>query len=508
MSATATVAALPPASSTHETLIRLCMEKRWQAVIDHVRIHPSDAKITVGGVSDDVLAMPPLHIACQSGAPIQVVKALLNANPHACQISCGTQGRLPLHLLLATAGAMSPSATPLQENVVIALVEAYPGGCRVVDRAGNLPIHLACVASRVSDAIFTSILSMHPEGAYARNHAGMYPLHLAASNKDLVTKRVALAALDRGTIYASISKMTTIRLSKEHEAQMKSLEERKADMLRKVEAKGMDEISKLKTVIDGMTNQLREQVEINRDLREGMKVSDARREEELALAVQKERAVASDMERRLRSELAEVRTTSSTRGARPGRLLMIVDFSPSLPFFPHRLPHSYTSCGINSQVQLRNMDFLDQIEAVQSDLCASNERVEKQGNDIVVLERRMDETVKILTNTTDELSSKSEELQQIQKELVSIQTTSEDKSKYILHLEASLLDVRACVLDFINQQERMELAMHAQKEAMSALMLTHDTAMNDMGSLGKNMLQVVSKIEMSVGKDEEALLDF
>ena len=65
--------------------------------------------------------------------------------------------------------------------------------------------------------------------------------------------------------------------------------------------------------------------------------------------------------------------------------------------------------------------------------------------------------------------------------------------------------MRACVLDFINQQERMELAMHAQKEAMSALMLTHDTAMNDMGSLGKNMLQVVSKIEMSVGKDEEAL---
>ena len=52
------------------------------------------------------------------------------------------------------------------------------------------------------DKVFTSILSMYPEGAYARNLGGMYPLHLAASNKDMDTKKIALAALDRGTHYA------------------------------------------------------------------------------------------------------------------------------------------------------------------------------------------------------------------------------------------------------------------------------------------------------------------
>jgi hypothetical protein len=114
----------------------------------------------------------------------------------------------------------------------------------------------------------------------------------------------------------------------------------------------------------------------------------------------------------------------------------------------------------------------------------------------------MEETMKILTNTTDELSLRSEELRKVRDELASVQTMSEDKSKYILHLEVSLRDARACVLELIHQQGRMESAMNAQKEAVAALMLSHNAAMNDMGSLGKNTSQVVSKIELTVGKDE------
>ena len=56
------------------------------------------------------------------------------------------------------------------------------------------------------------------------------------------------------------------------------------------------------------------------------------------------------------------------------------------------------------------MDFLDQIEGVQSDLSVSNERVEKQANEFSVLERKMEDTIKILADTTDELESTGKEL--------------------------------------------------------------------------------------------------
>ena len=295
MSATALPA--DPADPSSDVLVKLCREKRWQAVIDHVRAHPSDVKTAVaaGGGAN----LPPLHIACQGGAPVQVIKLLLAANPSALQTKGGSQDRVPLHFLLAATSVPS-------DNVVTALVEAYPGACRVPDKGGNLPIHIACQAAHVSDAIFTSILSMYPEGAYARNLGGMYPLHLAASNKDLDTKKIALAALDRGTLYASISKMTSIRLSREHESHIKNMEERQANKLNAMEAHGKEQRAKLKTQIDSLTMQLNIERDVSSALREESKTADVQHEEKLALAVKNEQAKASDMEKQLRSKLAEV----------------------------------------------------------------------------------------------------------------------------------------------------------------------------------------------------------
>ena len=153
---------------------------------------------------------------------------------------------------------------------------------------------------------------------------------------------------------------------------------------------------------------------------------------------------------------------------------------------------------------MKNMDFLDQIEAVQSDLCASNGKVDEQANDISELEQKMEDTIKILADTTDELVSTSKELEQTQEELASTQSASADKSKYIVHLEAALQDARTCVLALVNEQERVKSAMTAQKEALMALLLVNDTAMNDTGALGNNMLELASKIEMKIGKGEDA----
>jgi ankyrin repeat protein len=146
----------------------------WQAVLEQIRADTSLAKIAVDGVL-------PLHAACGDGAPIDVIKFLLKEYPEAAQAKCD-KGYLPImwHFELNT---KSPS-----EEVVLALIEAYPGGAAAVNPENQLPIHLACKAKGVSEKIFTALLCANPEGAYVCDNNGKYPVNYAAANDDVATK--------------------------------------------------------------------------------------------------------------------------------------------------------------------------------------------------------------------------------------------------------------------------------------------------------------------------------
>lgn len=395
-------------------LDNLCREKKWNAVIAHARAHPTDVwakSVTVNGNSN---ILPPLHIACMGCAPIQVIKALLAVNLAALQTTSGSQDRLPLHHLLA-----APSA-PV-ESIVTALVEAYPEACRIADKAGLLPIHLACQGIHVTDTVFMSILAVYPEGAYARTSSGRYPLHLASSNTNINTKKTALAALDRGTLYASISKMTSIHLTKKHEAEIKTMEVKETDKLQKMDSQAKLEQDKLKAQIESLVAQLNNEKEINSKRRDELKVIDIHHEKKLALVVQKEQATASSNENQLRLDIADV--------------------------------------------QLKNMDFLDQIESLQADLDTSNTKLKTQANEFNDIKNKMQ---------TD-----------------------------INNLDDSLLDARACILSFIHEQEKVKVAMNAQKEAMTALLLGHEAAINHNGRLTDSMLDLVSKFDDGYAKNAD-----
>jgi hypothetical protein len=411
MSSTATVSATSAEALVAKyrgaiVLDTLCREKKWNAVIAHARAHPTDVWAKSVSVTGGSNILPPLHIACMGGAPIQVIKALLAANPAALQTTSGPQDRLPLHHLLAT------NFTPV-ESIVTALVEAYPEACRIADKAGFLPIHLACQGIHVSDTVFMSILAVYPEGAYARTSNGMYPLHLASSNTNIDTKKRALAALDRGTLYASISKMTSIRLTKKHEAEIKTMEVKETDKLKKMDNQMKLEQDKLKAQIESLVTQLNNEKEINSKLRDELKVIDEHHEKKLALVIKKEQATASSNENQLRLDLADV--------------------------------------------QLKNMDFLDQIESLQADLDTSNTKLMTQANEFNDIKNKM-------------------------------QTDIND-------LETSLLDARSCILSFIHEQEKVKVAMNAQKEAMTALLLGHDATINHNGRLTDSMIELVSKFD-------------
>ena len=431
----------PTTPSSAEVLASLCKQRKWQAVIEHVRAHPIShpADLAKGQTGTKLL---PLHLACEKGAPLQVIKVLLNANPSAVHAKCGPD-RLPLHCLLAAAASY-----PLSDNAVSTLIEAYPNACRIADKDGNLPIHYACLATPCSDNIFTSILSMYPEAAYQRNTAGDYPLHVAQSNKDLKTRNTALAALDRGTLYASISHMTTLCLSKENEAQKKALNKAHAD-----------ERSKLKAQIDSLKTQLKTEKQGNTKLQEDVKAMNVQHKENVAVAIQKEQAKASDLEKKLRLELADVR--------------------------------------------LKNMDFVEQVETVQTDLDVSNQKVEKQAGNIKELEEKLEDTSKMLVDTKDALETTGKELRATQDELSSAQTTNEEKSKCIMHLETSLQTAQESVLALVKEQERMNAAMISQNEALSALLVGHDTAMDDAGALKEKMETLASDIGKATDKESE-----
>ncbi|KAL7498366.1 hypothetical protein ACHAWT_009414 [Skeletonema menzelii] len=77
--------------------------------------------------------MLPLHAAILFGAPIQVIKAIIKANPNACD-SPDDQGMNPLHL------AFRAGST---EDVVVAILETCPEAIDALDYKGRLPSMLA-----------------------------------------------------------------------------------------------------------------------------------------------------------------------------------------------------------------------------------------------------------------------------------------------------------------------------------------------------------------------------
>ncbi|KAL7550565.1 hypothetical protein ACHAWF_013777 [Thalassiosira exigua] len=83
------------------------------------------------------------------------------------------RGNLPLH------AACSFQAT---QDVVDALLKAYPVGSSQPNGVGNLPLHQAAMWQASAETV-EALLVHHPEGAATRNQYGSLPLHMAASNQ-------------------------------------------------------------------------------------------------------------------------------------------------------------------------------------------------------------------------------------------------------------------------------------------------------------------------------------
>ncbi|EJK48455.1 hypothetical protein THAOC_32743 [Thalassiosira oceanica] len=402
--------------STFDSVADLCRTRQWKAVVGQVRGDPAIVKHHTSADGAPTL----LYIACENGAPLIVVKTILSADSSAALTPCGLKSRLPLHALVA-------SNYQLVDTILTALVEAAPSACRVADRNGSLPIHLLCQKPNISDeSIFTTVLSSYPEGAYVKNLAGYYPLQYASENVT-ATKKTALSALDRGTLYASISKMASLRLASEHDDRIQALTHEHTLMMKKVR-------SKLTGQIDALKDELAESKKVAHNLEDERKATVSSHREELEIAIKTEKTIASEMENELRSELAGE--------------------------------------------QLKNMELLEQMEEVQTDL---------EG--------------KLAFN---------------QSELEAARSKIEEKMKYISSLESCLERSKESIILLIKEQNDMKAAMQSQRDVLAALLGRKETSITEAGALAEKLTHLATEVgvasretadKTSIVEDDEKEVD-
>lgn len=130
----------------------------------------------------------PLHQACETKAPSEVVKSLITAYPQAVTMK-DSGGDLPLHLACR---AKSSKA------VISALVLEDPDAAKVADDEGRLPLHLACRQGCGIEIIDDLIIAFH-SAALARDSYSLLPLHWAcAQNAPLSVIESLLRAYPEG----------------------------------------------------------------------------------------------------------------------------------------------------------------------------------------------------------------------------------------------------------------------------------------------------------------------
>lgn len=116
----------------------------------------------------------PLHWAtcAKRHVPENVVRAMVEAYPEACHQRDG-YGALPLHGAVANGRSL---------EIVDLLVDQFPRACRVADGYYNLlPLQLAAV-HRASAPVLNAVLQRYPRACSRADLAGRLPLHLAIEN--------------------------------------------------------------------------------------------------------------------------------------------------------------------------------------------------------------------------------------------------------------------------------------------------------------------------------------
>jgi len=152
-------------------LFRLLMKKDWEAAIARAEAFPEEAATWIATKGfNGALRFLPLHKACVLQPPDEVIEALIAAYPNGAK-SQDQDGWLPIHC------ACFYGAKPSTMKV---LLDANPRGAQLKDDEGRLPLHYACLKG-ASQKVVDLLLETFIKGAMSKDDEGRLPLHHACS---------------------------------------------------------------------------------------------------------------------------------------------------------------------------------------------------------------------------------------------------------------------------------------------------------------------------------------
>ncbi|KAL7456080.1 hypothetical protein ACHAWC_008127 [Mediolabrus comicus] len=132
-------------------LFHLMNRHLWAQALQHLKVHPSDARVWVTSSSSSPSQSQrnlPLHLAClmlSSGRgeppppPLHFIEALVHAYPDATAES-NLEGSLPLHL--ASESIDFTTRYLESEGILLLLSKTYPAGLTVKDNEGRVPLEI------------------------------------------------------------------------------------------------------------------------------------------------------------------------------------------------------------------------------------------------------------------------------------------------------------------------------------------------------------------------------
>ena len=156
----------------HRTILfRLVLKKEWTGAAQRSNSFPDEAGtwIVTKGFNGNLRFLP-LHKACVLNPPENVVEALIAAFPDGPK-SKDQDGWLPIHCACFYGAS---------EGTVNTLLVANPKGAAVKDDEGRMPLHYACLKT-APEGVVSALVGSYPKSCMSKDDEGRLPIHHACS---------------------------------------------------------------------------------------------------------------------------------------------------------------------------------------------------------------------------------------------------------------------------------------------------------------------------------------
>lgn len=443
-------------------LYALVQKKLWNEAIARAKSNPNEARAFILRREKDGRIrwrLLPLHAAIVFKAPEEVIEALLTAYPKAAEEK-DDQGMLPLHL------AFRNSAT---EAVVNLLLLAFPQSVDVPDRKNRLPLTLAQSASSPKKELYVKALEKGP------SHYAVTALACARDRIVAEQKEIFEAKLEQARKFheVAISEIEADSEKKQKEIQDTVLEKEKE--LAKIHENSqvlVDHVASLEAQMNTRSDTERFLATKIAKLEEKVKVGEVHLEEretfwksavaELAGQVEKTESLKAETEQTFTEEKAKLKAEIEALSAELDNTKSILSFAQS------ELAESEAKCA-KGEVEWASAQ--GNVAILESQLKVRMENEHMLASQVSTLASRLAENMKVTREAKDFEKEKQTLKEEYEKKRAMLEGTIELLKNRIKNVAAVMESTREQQLtildDAIAREEMMAECMESHAKVVS-----------------------------------------